>query len=499
MNESSFQSMDAKFAKEGLTFDDVLLLPAESEFSPGEADTKTYLTSNIQLNIPISSSAMDTVTEAELAIALAREGGIGIIHRNFPIERQVEEVDKVKRSESGMIEHPITLTSDKTVADALEVTAFYKIGGVPIVSEDGVLIGMITNRDLKYEDNYDTPVTKLMTPLEKLVTAPPGINLEDAKKILHRIRKEKLPIVDDDYHLHGLITIKDIDKIRQYPTSCKDKSGRLRVGAAVSPSSSLDEIGMLVEARADVLVIDTAHGHSKAVVRTVQMVKTEFPAVDLIVGNVVTGDATRRLIDAGADGIKVGIGPGSICTTRVIAGIGVPQITAIYDCAVEADKQSIPIIADGGIRYSGDIAKAIGAGANSVMIGSLFAGTEESPGETIIFQGRKFKIYRGMGSLAAMRKRGGKERYSQGSEEDVSKLVPEGIEGRVPYKGTLSESVYQFVGGLRTAMGYCGTPDIESLRLNSRFIRITGSGYQEGHPHDVVVTEEAPNYSIFGT
>ena len=307
MNESSFPSMDAKFAKEGLTFDDVLLLPAESEFSPGEADTKTYLTSNIQLNIPISSSAMDTVTEAELAIALAREGGIGIIHRNLPIKRQVEEVDKVKRSESGMIEHPITLTSDKTVADALEVTAFFKIGGVPIVSEDGVLIGMITNRDLKYEDNYDTPVTKLMTPFEKLVTAPPGINLEDAKKILHRIRKEKLPIVDDDYRLHGLITIKDIDKIRQYPTSCKDESGRLRVGAAVSPSSSLDEIGMLVEARADVLVIDTAHGHSKAVVRAIQMVKTEFPTVDLIVGNVVTGDATQRLIDAGADGIKVGI------------------------------------------------------------------------------------------------------------------------------------------------------------------------------------------------
>jgi IMP dehydrogenase len=499
MNESYFQPTDAKFAKEGLTFDDVLLLPAESEFPPSEADTKTYLTSNIQLNIPVSSSAMDTVTEAELAIALAREGGIGIVHRNLPIERQVEEIDKVKRSESGMIEHPITLTPDKTVADALEVTAFYRIGGVPIISEDGILVGMITNRDLKYEENYDTPVTKLMTPLDELITAPPGISLEDAKKVLHQIRKEKLPIVDDDYRLHGLITIKDIDKIRQYPTSCKDELGRLRVGAAVSPSSSLDEIGMLVEAKADVLVIDTAHGHSKSVVRAVQTVKTEFPNVDLIVGNVVTGEATQRLIDAGADGIKVGIGPGSICTTRVIAGIGVPQITAIYDCAVEADKQSIPIIADGGIRYSGDIAKAIGAGASSVMIGSLFAGTEESPGETIIYQGRKFKVYRGMGSLSAMRKRGGKDRYSQGSEEDISKLVPEGIEGRVPYKGTLSESVYQFVGGLRTAMGYCGTPDIESLRLNSRFIRITGSGYQEGHPHDVVVTEEAPNYSIFGT
>jgi len=497
MNESYFRPIDAKFAKEGLTFDDVLLLPAESEFPPSEADTKTYLTSNIQLNIPISSSAMDTVTEAELAIALAREGGIGIVHRNLPIERQVEEIDKVKRSESGMIEHPITLTPDKTVADALEVTAFYRISGVPIISEDGILVGMITNRDLKYEENYDTPVTKLMTPLDKLVTAPPGINLEDAKKVLHQIRKEKLPIVDDDYRLHGLITIKDIDKIRQYPTSCKDELGRLRVGAAVSPFSSLDEIGMLVEAKVDVLVIDTAHGHSKSVVRAVQTVKTEFPNVDLIVGNVVTGEATQRLIDAGADGIKVGIGPGSICTTRVIAGIGVPQITAIYDCAVEADKQSIPIIADGGIRYSGDIAKAIGAGASSVMIGSLFAGTEESPGKTIIYQGRKFKVYRGMGSLSAMRKRGGKERYSQGSEEDISKLVPEGIEGRVPYKGALSESVYQFVGGLRTAMGYCGTPDIESLRLNSRFIRITGSGYQEGHPHDVVVTEEAPNYSIF--
>ena len=481
------------------TFDDVLVKPASSSVLPGSADTTTLFTKKIKLNIPLISSAMDTVTEAELAIALAREGGIGIVHRNLPIERQAEEIDKVKRSESGMIEHPITLTPDKTVADALEVTAFYRIGGVPIISEDGILVGMITNRDLKYEENYDTPVTKLMPPLNKLVTAPPGISLEDAKKVLHQIRKEKLPIVDDDYRLHGLITIKDIDKIRQYPTSCKDELGRLRVGAAVSPSSSLDEIGMLVEAKVDVLVIDTAHGHSKSVVRAVQTVKTEFPNVDLIVGNVVTGEATQRLIDAGADGIKVGIGPGSICTTRVIAGIGVPQITAIYDCAVEADKQSIPIIADGGIRYSGDIAKAIGAGARSVMIGSLFAGTEESPGKTIIYQGRKFKVYRGMGSLSAMRKRGGKERYAQGSEEDISKLVPEGIEGRVPYKGALSESVYQFVGGLRTAMGYCGTPDIESLRLNSRFIRITGSGYQEGHPHDVIVTEEAPNYSIFGT
>jgi IMP dehydrogenase len=495
MDTKFAEPMHPKFSKIGLTFDDVLLIPAESNVLPNKVDTSTWLTRHIRLNIPICSAAMDTVTESALAIAIAREGGLGIIHRNCSIEQQVHEVDVVKRSESGMITDPYTLTPDKTVRDALEVTARYRIGGIPIVTKEGYLVGMITNRDLKYEEDLDLPVTELMTPSEQLVTASPGITLEKAKQILHQIRKEKLPIVDENFRLCGLITIKDIDKVQQYPLACKDSSGRLRVGAAIGPSSNMEEVGMLVDAAVDVLVIDTAHGHSKNVIQATQRIKLEFPDVELIAGNVATTEATRRLIDAGADAIKVGIGPGSICTTRVISGIGVPQITAIYDCAQEADRDGIPVIADGGIRYSGDIAKAIGAGANSVMIGSLFAGTEESPGETVIFQGRTFKVYRGMGSLTAMKERGARERYFQG-EQILSKLVPEGIEGRVPYKGKLSDFVYQLVGGLRTAMGYCGAPNIETLRTESQFIRMSSSGYRESHPHDIAITEEAPNYSV---
>ncbi len=484
-----------KFGKEGLTFDDVLIVPAESNVLPQDVSTQTRLTRNISLNIPICSSAMDTVTEARLAIALAREGGIGIIHRNCKIEDQTQEVDKVKRSESGMITNPITLNPHKTVGDAHKLAAKFRIGGVPIVTETGQLIGLITNRDLKYQDNFNLPVTELMTPSSELVTAPPGVNLEEAKNILKQIRKEKLPIVDEDFNLCGLITIKDIDKVRDYPLACKDEQGRLCVGAAISPNSPLSDVSKLVEAKVDVLVIDTAHGHTKNVIRAAERVKTEFPSVDLIVGNVVTEEATQKLVEAGADGVKVGVGPGSICTTRVIAGIGVPQITAIYDCAKVADQHDVPIIADGGVRYSGDVAKAIAAGASSVMIGSLFAGTDESPGETVIYQGRKFKVYRGMGSLSAMKERGARERYGQGDQEN-SKLVPEGIEGRIPYKGQLSEFIYQFIGGLKSAMGYCGTLNIESLRIHSQFIRITTSGQRESHPHNVVITEEAPNYSI---
>ena len=494
MDTESAGETNPKFVREGLTFDDVLLIPARSEVLPDEVDTTTRLTRGIRLNIPICSAAMDTVTEAKLAVAVAREGGIGIIHRNCSIEEQVHEVDKVKRSESGMIADPITLTPDKTVRDALELTARYRIGGVPIVTVEGYLVGMITNRDLKYEEDRELPVTELMTPSEELTTASPGITLQKAKQILHQIRKEKLPIVDEKFRLCGLITIKDIDNVQQYPSACKDESGRLRVGAAIAPSSPLEAVEQLIAAEVDVLVIDTAHGQAMSVIEMTRQVKGRFPNVEVIVGNVVTVEGTRELMEAGADAIKVGMGPGSICTTRVIAGIGVPQITAIHDCAREADKCDVPIIADGGIRYSGDIAKAIGAGANSVMIGSLFAGTEESPGETVIFQGRTFKAYRAMGSLAAMKERGGRERYFQ-DDQLPSKLVPEGIEGRVPYKGALSGFVYQLVGGLRASMGYCGTPTINALRTESRFIRMTGSGYRESHPHDIAVTEEAPNYS----
>ena len=483
-----------KFAKEGLTFDDVLLIPAASELLPAEVDTRTQLTRNLRLNIPLCSAPMDTVTEATLAIAIAREGGLGIIHYNCTIDEQVSEVDRVKRSESGMITSPITLTPDKTIRDALELTARYRIGGVPVIKKDGYLVGLITNRDLKYEENLDLPVTERMTPGEKLITASPGITLEKAKKILHESRKEKLPIVDSHFHLCGLITIKDIDKVQQFPHACKDESGRLRVGAAIQPSTNLDDAAQLVEVGVDVLVMDTAHGHSKNVIRATEFAKSTFPHVELVAGNVVTPEGTRSLIEAGADAVKVGVGPGSICTTRIIAGVSIPQITAIYDCAEEADKFGVPIIADGGIRYSGDIAKAIGAGASSVMIGSLFAGTDESPGSTIIYQGRTYKMHRGMGSLGALRKQIGQ--HPEPTTEDVSKLVPRGIEGRVPHKGKLSNFVYQLVGGVRSAMGYCGTPDIESLRRDSQFIRMSSSGHRESHPHDIDITEEAPNYTV---
>lgn len=487
--------MEDKFGKLGITFDDVLLVPAKSDVVPSKVEVTSRLTNNISLNIPICSAPMDTVTNAELAIALAREGGIGIIHRNCSIEEQVREVDRVKRSESGMIKNPVTLTSDKKVKDALDIAAQYHIGGIPITREDGYLVGLITNRDMKYEENLDLPVTELMTPREELIVASEEVNLEEAKKILHSSRKEKLPIVDEDNILRGLITIKDIDKIEQFPNACKDESGRLRIGAAVGVNPDMEEVSFLVDADVDLIVIDSAHGHSLNVINTVKMIKAEFPDVELVAGNVATQKGTRNLIEAGADAVKVGIGPSSICTTRVIAGIGVPQMTAIVECASEAKKHDIPIIADGGIRYSGDITKAIAGGASSVMIGSLFAGTEESPGEIVIYQGRAFKEYRGMGSLAAMRERGGRERYLQ-EDRSAEKLVPEGIEGRVPYKGELSNFVYQLVGGLRAGMGYCGVRNISELQTKTEFIRITNQGLREGHPHDVTITEEAPNYSV---
>lgn len=486
--------MDDRFRKLGITFDDVLLVPAESDVVPSDVQVSSRLTNKIPLNIPICSAPMDTVTNAELAIGLAREGGVGIIHRNCSIEEQISQVDRVKRSESGMIKNPVTLTPDKKVQDALDIAAQYHIGGVPITREDGYLVGLITNRDMKYEENLDLPITELMTPREELIVASEEIELEEAKKILHESRKEKLPIVDEDNILRGLITIKDIDKIEQFPQACKDESGRLRVGAAIGVEPDMEEISSLIEAEVDLIVIDSAHGHSLNVINTVKMIKSEFPDMEVIAGNVATAEGTRDLIEAGADAVKVGIGPSSICTTRVVAGIGVPQITAIVECASEAKKYDIPIIADGGIRYSGDITKAIAGGADSVMIGSLFAGTEESPGEIIIYQGRAFKAYRGMGSLAAMRERGGRERYLQG-DKPTDKLVPEGIEGRVPYKGKLGDFVYQLVGGLRSGMGYCGVRNIEKLQTETEFIRITNQGLREGHPHDVTITEESPNYS----
>jgi IMP dehydrogenase len=480
-----------KFIKEGLTFDDVLLIPAESEVLPRDVDISTNLTRKIKLNIPLMSAGMDTVTESRMAIAMAREGGIGVIHKNMSIERQAMEVDRVKRSEHGIIVNPIYLSPDHKVKDALALMERYHISGVPITVE-GKLVGILTNRDLRFEGNPERIISEVMTK-DNLVTAPVGTSLEEAKEILQRHKIEKLPIVDDDYNLKGLITIKDIEKARQYPNAAKDSHGRLRVAAAVGTGAdTMERVEALVKAGVDAIVVDTAHGHSKGVLDTVRSIKGKYPDVDLIAGNVATKEATEALIKAGADAIKVGIGPGSICTTRVIAGIGVPQITAVYDSATIARKYGVPIIADGGIKYSGDITKAIAAGADVVMIGSLLAGTEESPGEIEIYQGRSFKVYRGMGSLASM-KQGSKDRYFQ---EDAKKLVPEGIEGRVPYKGSLAETVFQLVGGLRAGMGYCGTRTIKDLQENGRFIRITGAGLKESHPHDVIVTKEAPNYRI---
>ncbi|SHI40439.1 IMP dehydrogenase [Lutispora thermophila] len=484
--------MMEKFLKEGLTFDDVLLIPAKSEVLPKETDVSTMLTKKIKLNIPIMSAGMDTVTEARLAIAIAREGGIGIIHKNMSIEAQAMEVDKVKRSEHGVIVDPFHLSPDHVISDAMELMERYRISGVPIVDEKGKLVGILTNRDLRFETDMSRPIHEVMTK-ENLITAPVGTDLEEAENILKRHKIEKLPLVDENGYLKGLITIKDIEKAIQFPNSAKDKSGRLLVGAAVGVTHDMMErVKALVDAKVDVIVVDTAHGHSKGVLDAVKKIKINYPDIQVIAGNVATADATRELIEAGADAIKVGIGPGSICTTRVVTGVGVPQITAIYDCAREADKHGIPVIADGGIKYSGDITKAIAAGARVVMIGSLFAGTEESPGEKEIYQGRSFKVYRGMGSLGAMSS-GSKDRYFQ---EDSKKLVPEGVEGRVPYKGPLADTIFQLVGGLRSGMGYCGTPTIEDLRKNGQFIRVTAAGLRESHPHDVQITKEAPNYSL---
>lgn len=484
---------NTKFGKEGLTFDDVLLIPAASEVMPSNVDTTTYLTKRIKLNIPLMSAGMDTVTEARMAIAIAREGGIGVIHKNLSIEDQAGEVDKVKRSESGVIVDPFYLSPEDSISDALELMARYRISGVPIVDEQMKLVGILTNRDLVFEENIEQPIGNVMTK-ENLITGPVNTTLEEAKGILHKHRIEKLPLVDAHYRLKGLITIKDIEKARMYPNSAKDEKGRLRCGAAVGVGSDcLERAEALVEAGVDILVIDTAHGHSRKVIETTRLLKDKFgDQVDIIAGNIATAAAAEALIEAGADAVKVGIGPGSICTTRVVAGVGVPQLTAIWDCAQVGKKYGIPVIADGGIRYSGDIVKAIVAGANVVMLGSLFAGTQESPGELEIYQGRSYKVYRGMGSMGAM-KAGSKDRYFQ---EDNRKLVPEGIEGRVPFKGTLSDTVYQLMGGLRAGMGYCGAANIEALQNEGQFVRITPSGMQESHPHNVQITKEAPNYNL---
>lgn len=480
-----------KFGKEGLTFDDVLLVPQASDVTPNMVDLGTQLTKNIRLNIPFMSAAMDTVTESQMAIAIAREGGIGIIHKNMTIEQQAAEVDKVKRSENGVIVNPFSLSKEHTLRDADELMGKYRISGVPIVDEDDVLIGIITNRDLRFETDFTKKISEVMTS-ENLITAPVGTGLKEAQEILSHHKVEKLPIVDDKMRLKGLITIKDIEKAVQYPNSARDSQGRLLAGAAIGVTNDcLERVSALVEAGVDVLVLDSAHGHSKNIINKVKEVKAAYPDLDLIVGNIATAEAAEALIEAGADCIKVGIGPGSICTTRVVAGIGVPQITAIYDVSQVAKKHGIPCIADGGVKYSGDCVKAIAAGANVIMMGSLFAGCDESPGEFEIFQGRRFKVYRGMGSLAAMEK-GSKDRYFQTGSK---KLVPEGVEGRVPYKGPLSDCIFQLLGGLRSGMGYCGTATIEELKENGKFVRITGAGLKESHPHDIYITKEAPNYS----
>lgn len=483
--------MDKKLPELGVTFDDVLLVPQESNILPAQVETSTRLSRNIELHIPIVSAAMDTVTTAPLAIALAQEGGIGIIHKNLSIEKQALEVEKVKRSENGVINDPVTLSSNTLVKDAVETMKQHQISGVPIVDQ-GELVGILTNRDLRFEMDVNRPVSEIMTS-RGLVTAPVGTTLDQAKVIMQKHKIEKLLIVDDPGKLAGLITIKDIVKLMQFPNACKDNKGRLRVGAAVGVSDSEKErAAALIEANVDTLVVDTAHGHSAGVLSMVRFLKSRYP-VDIIAGNIATTEAAAALIDAGVDAIKVGIGPGSICTTRIIAGVGVPQITAIQNAAKVAHKAGVPIIADGGVKYSGDIAKAIAAGADSVMIGSLFSGTTESPGEIIFFKGRSFKAYRGMGSLGAM-VRGSRDRYFQGSVKQSDKLVPEGIEGRVPYKGDLSSFVYQLVGGLRAAMGYTGAGDIPSLQKHARFIRITAAGLKESHPHDIAITRESPNY-----
>lgn len=494
-SSAPFLSEDEKFALKGLTFDDVLLVPAASNVLPDEVDTTCRFTKNIQLAIPLASAAMDTVTEARLAIAMARHGGIGVVHRNLSIDEQAEEVDKVKRSESGMIVEPFTLPPSATLADAEALMARFKISGVPITDSDRRLVGILTNRDLRFETDDSRLISEVMT-VEGLVTAQAGTTLEEAQIVLGKHRIEKLPIVDDDFQLIGLITVKDIEKKIQYPHAAKDDQGRLLAAAAVGVGPDADDrVAALVERDVDVLVVDTAHGHSRDVIEAVAKIKANYP-VDVLAGNVATADATRALIEAGADGIKVGIGPGSICTTRVVAGVGVPQVTAVYDCALAAADYGIPVVADGGMQFSGDLAKAIAAGADCAMVGGLLAGVDESPGEVVLYQGERFKEYRGMGSIGAMKGRGfSKDRYFQ-DQRDEDLLVPEGIEGRVAYKGPIANVLHQLIGGLRQAMGYCGTTTIDEMRTATRFIQITASALRESHPHDIMITKEAPNYQL---
>jgi IMP dehydrogenase len=486
-----------KFIGEGLTYDDVLLVPAYSEVMPRDVDVSSYLTKNIKLNIPVVSAAMDTVTESVMAIAIAQEGGIGVLHKNMSIADQANEVRKVKRAENGMILEPITLHEDAKVIDALNLMAENKIGGIPVVNYENILVGIVTNRDLRFEKTMERPVAEIMTK-ENLITTTEFTNFEKAADILQQFKIEKLPVVDSNYKLVGLITYKDIIKIKARPNACKDSRGRLRVAAAVGVTNdTMERVAALVKNGVDAIIVDTAHGHSKGVLDTCRLIRKNYPEIDLIAGNIATGDAAKDLVKAGVDGIKVGIGPGSICTTRIIAGVGVPQLQAIYDVANALKGSNVPVIADGGIRFTGDIVKALAAGASSVMIGSLFAGVDESPGETIIFEGRKFKTYRGMGSIEAMQK-GSKDRYFQDAEDDIKKLVPEGIVGRVAYKGTLSEVILQMVGGLRAGMGYCGAAKVDMLQ-KARFIRVTSAGVRESHPHDVTITRESPNYSSKST
>ncbi|MGZ5302746.1 MAG: IMP dehydrogenase [Bacteroidia bacterium] len=482
-----------KFLGEGLTYDDVLVVPAYSQVLPYQTNLQTFLTRNIRINVPIISAAMDTVTGSELAIAIAREGGIGIIHKNMTIAQQADEVRRVKRSESGMIQDPITLLEGATVADALKIMKDNRIGGIPIINQERILIGILTNRDLRFERDFTRNVNEIMT-RANLITAEDGITLEEAEEILKQYKIEKLPVITKDGKLRGLITFKDIEKLKSHPNACKDNLGRLRVGAAVGVTYDTDErVEALTKAGADVITIDTAHGHSRGVLESIRRVRDKFPDIDIIAGNVATGAAARALVDAGADAVKVGVGPGSICTTRVIAGIGMPQLSAIMDCAHALKGSGVPVVADGGIRFTGDIVKAIAAGASTIMAGSIFAGVEEAPGETIIYEGRKFKSYRGMGSVEAM-KQGSGDRYFQDPEDEIKKLVPEGIVGRVPFKGKLAEVMYQYIGGLRAGMGYAGSATIDELQ-QAKFVRITSSGIRESHPHDVVITKEAPNYS----
>lgn len=489
--------MQIEEIKEGLTFDDILLVPAYSEILPGETSVSTRFSRNIHLNIPLCSSAMDTVTEANLAIALAQQGGIGVIHKNLSIEHQAEEVDKVKRSESGMIVDPVTIHERALVSEALDIMGNFKISGVPVLDEEGLLVGIITNRDLRFETRFDIPVSEVMTP-QPLVTVPVGTTLDGAKVKLQKHRIEKLLVVDEDGHLKGLITVKDIQKAIKYPLAAKDNLGRLRCAAAIGATGDfMERAAALINSRVDAIVIDTAHGHSSRVVEAVKKIRQKYSGFELIAGNVATAEATKALIDAGVDAVKVGIGPGSICTTRVVTGAGVPQITAINECVNAAKGTGVPVIADGGVKFSGDVVKAIATGADTVMIGSLFAGTEEAPGEVILFQGRNFKTYRGMGSIGAM-KQGSSDRYSQEGTVADSKYVPEGIEGRVAYKGTVADMVTQLVGGLRSGMGYTGCKNIKELQENAKFVRITSAGLRESHVHDVIITKEAPNYRVEG-